>query len=446
MVGTPAAIRGRLLNFQDDPALAGAADSYQYIEDGLLVLADGRISAVGEARALLPTLPPDALVHHYPDGLVMAGLIDTHVHFPQTQVIASYGAQLLDWLETYTYVEEQKFAAPEHAGRIARFFLDEMCRSGTTTAAVYCTVHPESVAAFFTESARRNMRMVAGKVLMDRNAPVALRDTAERGFTESEALIARWHGKGRQHYAVTPRFALTSTEAQLEAAGALLRAHPDVLLQTHLSENPGEIAMVRKAFPGCRDYVDVYDRYGLLGPRSLFGHCIHLAEAERARLSESGSVAVFCPTSNLFIGSGLFDLALARDARFPLRVGLATDVGGGTSYSMLRTAGEAYKVLQLQGQSLPARQAFYMATLGNARVLGLEDRIGTLAPGTDADVVVLDARATPAMAHRMEVVQGDLENELFVLMTLGDDRNVRATYVAGAIAAGGPESGERQKI
>lgn len=439
----PAAIRGRILSFREDPATAGGA-AHRYLEDGLLVLAEGRIGAIGDAATLLPGLPPAAPVHHYPDGLIMAGFIDAHIHYPQTQVIASYGAQLLDWLERYTYVEEQKFAAPAHAARIARFFLDELCRNGTTTAAVYCTVHPESVDAFFTESARRNMRMVAGKVLMDRNAPAALRDTAARGYAESEALIARWHGHKRLHYAVTPRFALTSTAAQLEAAGALLRAHPDVLLQTHLSESPQEIEMVRKAFPGARDYVDVYDRHGLLGPRSLFGHCIHLAPAERARLSESGSVAVFCPTSNLFIGSGLFDLALARDARFPLRVGLATDVGGGTSYSMLRTAAEAYKVLQLQGQSLPALEAFYMLTLGNARALGLADRIGTLAPGSDADVVVLDARATPAMAHRLETVRGNLEDELFALMTLGDDRAIRATYVAGAMAAGGPAPQSRR--
>jgi len=431
------AIRGRVLNFLDDPAVAGERSSTRYIEDGLLILADGHIREMGEAGPLLAALPPGTPLHHYPDALIMAGFIDTHIHYPQTQVIASYGAQLLDWLETYTYVEEQKFADPEHAGRVAGFFLDELCRNGTTTAAVYCTVHPQSVDAFFAESARRNMRMIAGKVLMDRNAPAGLLDTAARGYAESAALIARWHGQGRQHYAVTPRFAITSTEAQLEAAGALLRAHPDVHLQTHLSESPREIAMVRTLFPGARSYTDVYDRFGLLGPRSLFGHCLHLDDAERARLGESGSVAVFCPTSNMFIGSGLFDLRRARDARWPLRLGLATDVGGGTSYSMLRTAAEAYKVAQLGGHSLPALQAFYMLTLGNARALGLDRHIGSLAPGSDADVVVLDSRATAAMAHRMETVAGDLASELFVLMTLGDDRAVRATYVAGVLAGGG---------
>ncbi len=426
------AIRGRLLTFLEDPAVADGRQSHRYLEDGLLVLEDGRIREIGEAAELLPKLPSDVAVDHYPDQLVMPGFIDTHIHYPQTRVIASYGAQLLDWLETYTFVEEQRFTDPAHAARIAGFFLDELQRNGTTTAAVYCSVHPESVEAFFEESHRRNARMVAGKVLMDRGAPQGLLDTAARGYDESKALIARWHGRGRQHYAITPRFAITSSEAQLEAAGTLLREHPEVHVQTHLSENLSEIETVKALFPDARSYTDVYDRFGLLGPRSLFGHCIHLEDEERARLSETGSVVVFCPTSNLFIGSGLFDLERTRDARFPLRVAVATDVGGGTSYSMLRTAAEAYKVLQLGGQNLPALQAFYMLTLGNARALGLEQHIGTLAPGSDADIVVLDSRATPAMGHRMETVEDDLAEELFVLMTLGDDRAVRATYVAGA--------------
>ncbi|MDH3472631.1 MAG: guanine deaminase [Rhodospirillales bacterium] len=428
------AIRGRVLTFLDDPAVVGSEESHRYFEDGLLVLDGERIRDLGAARDLLPELPADAAVDRYPEQLVLPGFIDTHIHYPQTQVIASYGAQLLDWLRTYTFVEEQRFSDPGHAARIAGFFLDELLRNGTTTAAVYCTVHPESVEAFFAESQRRNTRMVAGKLLMDRNAPAALLDSAERGYEESKALIARWHGRGRQHYAVTPRFAITSTQAQLEAAGALLREHPEVYLQTHLSENRQEIETVKALFPGVGSYTEVYGRFGLLGPRSLFGHCIHLEDEERARLSETGSVAVFCPTSNLFIGSGLFDLDRARDGRFPLRLGLATDVGGGTSYSMLRTAAEAYKVLQLRGQNLPALQAFYLLTLGNARALGLERQIGTLEPGSDADVVVLDPRATPAMAHRMETIHGDLAEELFVLMTLGDDRAVRATYVAGTLA------------
>jgi guanine deaminase len=423
------ALRGRLLTFTDDPATAGA-DSYSYIEDGLVLLGGGRILDVGEAPALLPRLAAQVRVDHYPGKLILPGFIDAHIHFPQTQVIASYGAQLMDWLERYALVEEQRFADAGHAAAVASFFLDELARNGTTTAAVYGTVHPQAAEAFFAESHRRNTRMIAGKVLMDRNAPAGLTDTAESGYDESKALIRRWHGKGRQLYAVTPRFAITSTEAQLEAAGALLKEHPDCYLQTHLSENRREIETVHRLFPWAESYTAVYDRFGLLGPRSLFGHCIHLDDGERERLSDSGSVAVFCPTSNLFIGSGLFDRARARCAAHPLRVALATDVGGGTSYSMLATLAEAYKVLQLQDQNLPALEAFHAVTLGNARALGLDDRIGALVPGREADIVVLDARATPAMAHRAERI-ATLEEELFLLMTLGDDRAVAATYIAG---------------
>jgi guanine deaminase len=424
------AVRGRVLTFTDDPAQAGADKCCRYIEDGLVTMEGGRIRALGAAAELLAGLPPGMAVDHYPDCLVLPGLIDTHIHYPQTRVIGSYGAQLLDWLQKYTFPEEQKFADPDHAAAAARFFLDELLRNGTTTAVVYCTVRPESVEAFFTESQRRNTRMIAGKVMMDRGAPAGLLDTAEQGYRESKALLARWHGQGRQLYAITPRFALTSTGPQLEAAGALVREHPDAYLQTHLAENRDEITAALQLYPEASSYTDIYDRHGLLGPRSLFGHCIHLDESELQRLSTTRSIAAFCPTSNLFIGSGLFDLASLRDAARPVRVGLATDVGGGTSYSMLRTAAEAYKVLQLQGQNLPALDTFYLMTLGNARALSLEERIGSLQPGREADLVVLDARATPAMAHRMETID-DLAEELFVLMTLGDDRSVRATYVAG---------------
>jgi guanine deaminase len=428
---TRRAVRGRLLTFVDDPAQVGADASHRYLADGVVSIEAGSIMAVGAAAELLPTLPVGTPVDHYPDQLILPGLIDTHIHYPQTQVIASYGAQLLEWLQKYTFVEEQRFADPAHADRVARFFLDELFRNGTTTAVVYCTVRPESAEAFFAESHRRNARMIAGKVMMDRGATEGLLDTARRGYDETKVLAARWHGRGRQLYAITPRFALTSTEAQLDAAGALLREHPDCYLQTHLAENHDEIATARRLYPQASSYTDIYDRHGLLGPRSLFGHCIHLDEAELERLSATRSVAAFCPTSNLFIGSGLFDLAMLRDPRRPVRTSLATDVGGGTSYSMLRTAAEAYKVLQLRRQNLPALDAFYLMTLGNARALSLEQRIGGLEPGREADMVVLDARATPAMAHRMETIAGDLAEELFVLMTMGDDRAVRATYVAG---------------
>ncbi len=425
------ALRGQLLNFKDDPAEVGAAASHSYVEDGLLVIEHGSIKAVGEAYELLPTLAAGTPVEDWKNCLILPGLIDTHIHLPQTQVIASFGAQLLDWLQNYTFVEEQRFADPAHSAKIASFFLDELARNGTTTAVVYGSVHPQSVDAFFAESERRGTRMIAGKVMMDRGAPAALLDTPERGHAESEALIARWHGHGRQLYAISPRFALTSTDAQLEAAGTLAKAHPGCYVQTHLSENLDEIATVKRLFPSAKSYTDVYDRFGLLGPRSIFGHCIHLSADERERLSDTRSIAAFCPTSNLFLGSGLFDLAALRDPAQPVRVGLATDVGGGTSYSMLRTAAEGYKVLQLKGQTWPALDAFYTLTLGNARALGLEHEIGTLAPGSAADLVVLDPCATPAMAHRMERIAGDLAATLFLLMILGDERAVRATYVQG---------------
>jgi guanine deaminase len=427
---TRRAIRGRLLSFKGDPAEVDEAASHVYLEDGVVLIEDGRIAALGAAGDLLGRLPQNTRIDDHAGQLILPGLIDTHIHLPQTQVIASHGAQLLDWLNRYAFVEEQKFADPTYAAPIARFFLDELLRNGTTTAVVYGSVHAQSADALFAESERRGTRMIAGKVMMDRGAPAALLDTAERGYRESKALIERWHGRGRQHYALSPRFAVTSSDAQLEATGALLAEHPGCYLQTHLSENLDEIAAVRRLFPWAKSYTDVYDRFGLLGPRSLFGHCIHLEEAELERLSASGSVASLCPTSNLFLGSGLFDLAALRRADRPVRVALATDVGGGTSYSMLRTAAEAYKVAQLSGQRWSALEAFYAITLGNARALGLERAIGSLEPGSDADMVVLDARATPAMAHRMETAR-DLAEELFVLLIMGDERAVRATYVLG---------------
>jgi guanine deaminase len=424
-------LRGRLLSFADAPRLAGEA-SYSYIEDGALLVEDGQIAAVGEYADVAARAPADALVDDHSGKLILPGFIDTHIHYPQTRVIGSYGAQLLEWLQKYTFVEEQRFSDLAHAASVSSFFLDELFRNGTTTAVVYCTVAPESAEAFFAESVRRGARMIAGKVMMDRNAPPALTDTAQRGYDESKALIARWHGRGRLDYAITPRFAITSTDAQLEAAGALAREFPDCYVQTHLSENHAEIAYSKELYPAARDYLDIYDRVGLVGPKSIFGHCIHLEAAEVQCLAERRAIAAFCPTSNLFLGSGLFNLKRLDEAN--VRVSLATDVGGGTSYSLLQTANEAYKVLQLNGQSWPALQAFYQLTLGNARALGLEQKIGALEVGREADFVVLDSSATPAMAHRMEAIHGNLVEELFVLMMMGDDRSVAQTYVAGAPA------------
>jgi guanine deaminase len=419
-------LRGRVLTFVDEPQGRDDASSYRYIEDGAVVIGgDGRILMIGEYK-------PDAAAHHrvidHRPNLILPGFIDPHIHFPQMQVIASYAANLLEWLNTYTFVEEQKFADEGHATRIASAFFDELIRHGTTTAAAYCSVHPQSLDAFFGEAAKRDMLMVGGKVMMDRNAPEALRDTPQRGYVESKAGIEKWHGRGRALYAITPRFAITSSHEQLEMAEALAREFPDLHIQTHVDENLAEVQFARELYPNLPDYLGIYERYHLLGPKTLLGHCIHLTHRECEVLTETQSVAVWCPTSNLFIGSGLFDHDRLRE--HGARIAVATDVGGGTSYSMLRTLDEGYKVLQLRQQRLDPLRSFYMMTLGNARAMSLDDRIGSLQHGRDADLVVLDSRATPQMALRMEAVD-TLANELFLLQTCGDDRAVVETYVMG---------------
>jgi guanine deaminase len=427
MAGT--LIRARLLTFLAEPQADDDHSSYAYEEDGAVLVEDGVIRAVGAYGSVAPAAEGAQVVDHRPH-LLLPGFIDAHAHFPQMQVIASYGAELLDWLNTYTFPAESEFGDMAHAARIAGCFLDEMVRHGTTTAAVYCTVHPQSAEALFSEAERRGHCIVAGKVMMDRNAPEALTDTAHSSYDDSKALIAKWHGRGRLHYAITPRFAITSTPEQMEMAQALAAEHPDLHVQTHLSENHAEIAFALELFPDAKDYTGIYERYGLLGPKSLFGHCIHLSEREADALSDWGSVAVFCPTSNLFLGSGLFDYLRYRRREKPLRIAAATDIGGGTNYSMLRTMDEGYKVIALNGEKLNPLASFWQITRGNAEALSLDGRIGALKPGMDADLVVLDARATPAMRLRMERAE-TLAEELFVLQTLGDDRAVVETYVAG---------------
>jgi guanine deaminase len=427
-------LRGRVLTFTDEPGRDDDASSYRYFEDGAVLMSNGKIAAIGNFKTVIKAAPNDVeRIDHRPH-LIMAGFIDPHIHFPQMQVIGSYGAQLLDWLNKYTFVEEQKFADEAHSARIAALFFDELIRHGTTTAAAYCTVHRTSAEAYFNEAEKRDMRMLGGKVMMDRNAPEKLTDTPQSGYDDSKALIEKWHGKGRAHYAISPRFGITSSDAQLEMAGALAREHKDCFVQTHLSENHLEIAQTKALFPWARDYLDVYERFGLLGPKSLFGHCIHLQPREIAAMAESKSVAVFCPTSNLFLGSGLFDREGLQAEN--VRIAVATDVGGGTNYSMLATLDEGYKLLQLRGQKLSPLNAFYMMTLGNARALGLEDKIGTLEAGTEADIIVLNIGATPAMKLRSQTVE-TLAEELFVLQTMGDDRAVAEVYVAGRAAKSG---------
>ena len=425
------AVRGPAVSFHGNPFEQPAEQCLVHHADALVVIEDGTIARFGPYADLHPDLPAGVVPAHYPDALISAGFVDAHVHYPQVEMIGAYGAELLDWLNTYTFVTEQRFADAAHGARVAAVFLRELLRAGTTTAAVYCTVHPQSVDAFFAESERFNTRMVAGKVLMDRNAPAGLLDTAQRGYDESAALIARWHGRGRQHYCVTPRFAPTSTEAQLEAAGALLRDHADLYLQTHLCENVAEIAWVRELFPQRASYLDVYAHAGLVGPRSVFGHAVHMTEGDFCTCHRAGAALAHCPTSNLFLGSGLFRLFEAVKPERPVRVGLGTDVGAGTALSQLQTLNEAYKVAALGGRKLGAIQSFYLATLGGAHALYLDDRVGRLAPGYDADLCILDPQATPLLAYRTGRC-ADLHDLLFVLMTLGDDRAVRATYVAGS--------------
>ncbi|MCV0393986.1 MAG: guanine deaminase [Rhizobiaceae bacterium] len=423
-------LRGRILSFLREPEGVEDASSCLYEEDGALLIKDGRIAAMGGFSAVAAKPAADVETIDHRPHLIMPGLIDAHVHVPQMQVIASYGAELLDWLSNYTFPEEGRFRDAQHARRVARMFVDEMMRHGTTTVAAYCSVHKASAEAFFAESGARGLMVIAGKVMMDRNAPDAVLDTPRSSYDDTKALIGAWHGKGRLRYAITPRFAITSSPEQMEMAGALVREHPECHVQTHLSENHAEIRWTEELYPEARDYTDVYQRYGLLGPRSLFGHCIHLSEREADAMSESGSVAIFCPTSNLFLGSGLFDYFRYKRRERPLRVATATDVGGGTNYSMLRTMDEAYKVIALNGPKIDPLRSFWQLTRGNAEALSLADHVGTLDVGTDADLVVLDARATPAMKLRMERAE-TLAEELFVLQTLGDDRAVSEVYVAG---------------
>ena len=431
--GTVIAVRGTLVSCRDDPFLVGPQAALLHEPDGLVICRDGVITAAGSYASLRATLPPGAEVADHSGCLLVPGFIDTHIHYVQTGIIGAQGHELLDWLDTYTFPAEAELADMATARATAALFCDELLRHGTTTALVFCSVHAGSVDALFEAAEARNMRLVAGKVLMDRNAPPALTDTAQTGYDQSKALIARWHGRGRCLYAITPRFAATSTPAQLELAGALWREHPGTFVQTHIAESRAEIAWVRELFPERRDYLDVYAHYGLLGRRAVLAHGVHLAEDDFARCHVSGTALAHCPSSNLFLGSGLFPLRRARDPRRPVAVGLGTDIGAGTSFSLLATMSEAYKVARLAGEPIDALEAFFLATLGGARALAFDDRIGTLAPGREADMVVLDPKATPLLAFRTGRVRSITEL-LAVLATLGDDRAVRATYVAGARA------------
>ncbi len=421
--------RGRVLHFLDDPGEHGAGGALQWHENGALAVRAGLVVAAGDEAGVSAIAGPEAKIVDHRGALLVPGFVDSHIHYAQTDMIASYGEQLLEWLERYTFPTERAFGDEVHARATAEFFLDELLRNGTTTALVLGTVHRQSVDALFAAAAARSMRIVAGKVLMDRNCPDDLRDTPEKGYADSRALIERWHRKGRALYALTPRFAPTSTEEQLRRAGDLAGEFPDVFVHTHLAENRSEVAWVKELFPWSRSYLGVYDHFGLVRPRSVFAHCLHLDDADRRLMAERDGTVAFCPTANLFLGSGLFSLRAAREAGMTVTVG--TDVGAGTSFSVLRTLADAYKVAQLEHQKLSPWRAFYLATLGGARGLHLEDRIGNFERGKEADFVVLDLEATPLLARRTRLAQGDLEQQLFALMMLGDDRCVAETYVLG---------------
>lgn len=424
------AVRGRLVWFADDPFVVGSR-ALRHETDGIVVSVDGHITKAGAAADVLPTLPADCPIDHFPGCVISPGFIDTHVHYAQTGMIAAHGAQLLDWLNQHAFPAEIEMRDPAKAAAMARAFCDELVRNGTTTALVFCTVFPGSVDALFEEAARRNLRLIAGKVLMDRNAPAALLDTARSSYDDSKALIKKWHGRGRSSYAITPRFAPTSTPEQLELAGALWAEHPDVYVHSHLSENAAECAWVRELFPDQERYIDVYEAFGLTGRRAVYAHGVHLDEQDFALCHHTGTALAHCPTSNLFLGSGLFNLGQAARADRRVRVGLGTDVGAGTSFSLLATLNEAYKVAQLTESALDGVTGWYLATRGGADALDLVGTIGSFDAGCDADMIVIDPKATPLLALRSERCQS-IEELLFVLMTLGDDRAVKATYIAGA--------------
>lgn len=419
---------GPTLRYAGDPFRAPWQEAVQIDTQGAVLLQDGHIETLGNRAALTAAHPEAKPVSYGDNHLICPGFVDAHVHYPQTAIIASWGKRLIDWLNDYTFPEEMRLSDPAYAARIAADYLDLTLAHGTTTVASYCTIHPHSTDALFEAAATRGQRIVAGKTCMDRNAPDGLRDTAQSAYDDSKALIDRWHGKGRAIYAITPRFSPTSTPEQLAALGALWRAYPDCLMQTHLSEQTDEIKWVHDLHPQARDYLDTYETQGLIGERAVFGHAIHLKPREIDRIADSGAALVHCPTSNTFIGSGLFDMAGLTSRAIP--VGLATDTGGGSSFSMLRTMAAAYEIGQLRGTPLHAAQLIWLATAGSARSLHLQDRIGSLQAGNEADLTVLDLASTPAIAQRAANA-GDIWESLFATIMMGDDRAIADVWVAG---------------
>lgn len=425
------AIRGSLLHCLRDPGFPPNTDAIEYVDDGLLLLDAGAIVGYGPMEDLQRRLPSGTEIIDYSGRLILPGFIDCHVHYPQLPVIASYGTQLLEWLETYTFPTEAKFTDYDYAYAMATLFVDELLKNGTTSAMVFATVHPESVDAIFTAAQKRRMRLISGKVLMDRHCREDLRDTPERGYEESKILIEKWHGVDRLEYAITPRFAPTSTPKQLRYAGDLANECPDVRIHTHLAENQSEIQWVAELFPEARSYLDVYQSFDLVREGSVFAHCVHLDDEDLQQMSHHNAAAAFCPSSNLFLGSGLFDLARVMNAG--VTVGLGTDVGAGTSLNMFRTMADGYKVMQLGSKSLSAYRALYLATLGGAEALRIDERVGNFLKGKEADFVVIDRDSTSIIERRRAEASG-IDEEFFAQMTMADDRAIHATYILGELA------------
>ena len=423
------AIRSAMLTFKKDPFFHEMDECLVYESDAVIVMEGGKITQVGRAQDILPSLD-GVEVKRYTDSVIIPGFIDSHVHYPQTEIIGAYGEQLLDWLNNYTFIAEQGFKNKEHASEVAKVFLKEQFRNGVTSSTVYCTVFPQSVDAIFEEAEKYDMRIMAGKVCMDRNAPEALLDTPQRAYDESSSLIKKWHNKGRAEYVITPRCVPTSTPEQMEMMQALAAENPDMLIQSHVSENVNEVAWVKDLCPKAKDYTDAYAQYGLVRPRAIYGHGIHLTDRELSVFSETGAAVAHCPTSNFFLGSGCLNVKKLRDKNRPVHVGLATDLGAGTSFSMLQTMNEAYKAAQMNGTPYTSLHSFYLASRGTAEALGLQDKVGTIAVGMEADLTVLNLKSTPIIDYRMKYAK-DLEEALFIQMTLGDDRAIAATYVAG---------------
>ncbi|ASP17145.1 guanine deaminase [Neisseria sp. KEM232] len=423
------AIRGAMLSFRKDPFFHDMEDCLVYESDVVVVMENGKIVKAGAADKILPELD-GVPVKRYADSLIVPGFIDCHVHYPQTEIIAAYGEQLIKWLNNYTFIAEQGFKNKEHADEVAEVFLREQVSNGVTSSTVYCTVFPQSVDAVFEAAAKYDMRIMAGKVCMDRNAPAALLDTPQRVYDESKALIGRWHGKGRAEYVITPRFVPTSTPEQMEMIGALAQENPDMLIQSHVSENVNEVAWVKELCSEAKDYTDAYARYGLMRRRAIYGHDIHLTERELGVFNETGASVVYCPTSNFFLGSGCLNVKKLESEQHPVHVGLATDLGAGTSFSILQTMNEAYKAAQMNGTPYSSLHSFYLVGRGTAEALGLAGTIGSIEPGMEVDLAVINLKSTPIIEYRMRYAKS-LEEVLFIQMTLADDRAIAATYIAG---------------